>query len=152
MSDPRITEWKHSGKTYLWRYKDNIRNYPGWHFTADEESCRAFEELFGVMNDAIYSGSCEIPLSLPTERIVSVPNNRNGKARYSAAEKLRLKYDPSKINLWNMVFDGSTGLIEFGKEYLERLRKGIEDIRNGEGDYAIGPMDKDICFWIWWMI
>jgi hypothetical protein len=151
MSDPKITKWNHRGKTYLWRYKDNARNYPGWHFTADDESCDAFHELFEIMNAARYSGVCTISITAPTPEVLSVPNNRDGKARYESAKQLMVKYDPSQPHLWDITFKTSSVTLSIGKNHVQALRQGIKDIKTGNGDYAIGPMDKGNCLWIWWI-
>jgi hypothetical protein len=49
MPDPTVARWKQQGRVYLWRYKENRKNYPGWHFTADAVACNALLELFELM-------------------------------------------------------------------------------------------------------
>jgi hypothetical protein len=95
---------------------------------------------------------CTMPVSAPTSTILSVPNNQNGKARYESAKQLVLKYDPLKGNIWEISFINSSVVLKFGKNYLKHMQKGIADIRNGTGDYAIGPIDGENCLWIWWMV
>jgi hypothetical protein len=151
MSDPNISKWKHRGKSYLWRYKENTKNYPGWHFSADEISCSAFIDLFNLMDVATYSGNCKISITPPNDALLSIPNNLNGNARYETAKQLVIKYDPLKQVLWNITHNDSTVFIDIGKKYLLEFRKGIEDIKQGQGDYSIGPIADENRLWFWWM-
>jgi hypothetical protein len=152
MNAPDISKWEHRGKTYLWKYRDNARNFPGWHFTADNESCAAFDELFETINKARNPGVYTIPLCAPTQKVLSVPNNQGGRARFEPAKKLKIKYSPSQPDEWNMTFKNSTVTLNIGRNYLQALQKGIKDIKAGNGDYAIGPMEDENRIWVWWMV
>jgi hypothetical protein len=152
MSDPQISKWRTRGDTFLWRYKERTKRFFGWHFTANTISCRCFLDLFKIMEGAIFSGTCRIKLQPPTQTILSVPNNRNGNARYEPAKELILKFDPLETGLWDLNFSAPIITLKIGKTYLGEFKKGIENILNGQGDYAIGPTENDCRLWFWWMV
>ncbi|MCF1423247.1 hypothetical protein [Mangrovimonas futianensis] len=47
----QIEKHKVSGKVYVWTYKDNNRNYPGWNFTTDLKASESLSELLNLMSD-----------------------------------------------------------------------------------------------------
>ncbi len=155
MSDPNVAKWKPAGITSVWRYLDNARNFPGWHLTADAESCAALQQLFEQMLLAKYSVKTSLLTCPPTQELLCVPNNQGGKARWESVEKLHLKFDPAKQDNHWIVNPASDGLhIEIGRGKLESLRDGVRDITRGKGDYSIGPEDDsqydEQCLWFWW--
>lgn len=155
MGDPNISKWKASGNTYLWRYLDNERNYPGWHLTADHEACEALSRLFNLMEEAKYSVKVRIPVLPPRDAQLKVPNNQGGRARWRSVDFLEFRFDPQQRNsaLWSLELDKNTLSIEFGRAKLDGLKSGVEDISNRDGDYSIGPddaADSRQCLWFWW--
>ena len=156
MGDPSVAKWRAAGKTYLWRYLDNEKNYPGWHLTADSPSCAALDRLFGLMATAKYSAQARISIIPPTEAQLRVPNNQGGRARWQSVDSLELKFDPDQPDdqLWSVEVDKNMLSISMGRAKLHEHKAGIADISKGTGDYSIGP-DNDAayraqCLWFWW--
>lgn len=45
----RSHAWHHHGTVSLWRYLDNLRNYPGWHIGADAAGCASMLALLDAL-------------------------------------------------------------------------------------------------------
>lgn len=152
MSDPQVDKWKQTGTVYCWRYRDNARNYPGWNIAADKEGCAELLSLIDLMEAAPYSSSKTIRLTPPTDDVLSVPNNRLGEARWTAARSLSLRYPKGKVepDHWDLEREGDTLTLSIGEAKLRELRSGVEDMMAGEGDWGIGESDEEILFF-WWV-
>src|SRR5688572_30111766 len=94
LMDDAVKRWELRGHVYLWRYKGNARNYPGWHLTADAPACVALIELVDLMGGSRFSSSSPVPLSPPTEHQVGVPN---APLPHVAVEALELYHSPTKV-------------------------------------------------------
>lgn len=159
MSDPSVTRWRQRGRVYLWRYKENTRNYPGWHMTADHEACTSLVELIDAMQVARWPSNATVAVSPPTDDILLVPNNRGGAARWTAPTSLKLKYTRDQVDadFWSLGLQGGTLILAMGATALATLQKGILDIANGKGDYCIGADEahgtagSDAVLWFWWL-
>lgn len=91
--DQRIARWEQRGVVCLWRYLDNTKNYPGWHFSADRLGCNSVIELLALMETAELPMRRTVQLRPPSADVLGVPNNR--RARWKAAGALDLGVDPS---------------------------------------------------------
>jgi hypothetical protein len=153
MTDPILNKWKQKGKLYLWKYKQNTQNYPGWHLNANKEGVKSLLELFGLMKDAKYSCDRTLFVDAPTRDVLSVPNNKN--AAFRTVKKIQLKcfgLDHAEDN-WSFILTDDKIEFEFSKSKLEVLIKGIVDISEGNGDYALEIDDKVNpieYLWFWW--
>ena len=127
----------------LWRYLDNVRNYPGYHLSADVEGCREIRARLGRMDDSI-----SIALDPPTARVLAVPNNRKGQARQIAARKLRIQTGPSP-ETFHWTEEKTEFVLTCSQKRIGDLLKGIADIERGAGDYCIGDK-RDQRLWFWW--
>ena len=132
-------------KICVWRYLDNEKNYPGYNLSSDSEGCAYVKER---LNDHWPKSS--IPLTPPDGSVLSVPNNMDGKARVKAASKLKVLLDESADHDSVLIReDEGVVSITMSKTMKSKFIKGIEDMQNGEGDYALGNNENSIWFW-WW--
>ena len=140
--------WRQSGRISLWRYIENERNYPGWHFNADIAGCQSFEELLNALaTDG--SGSRTISLTSPTVRELQVPNNRGGRAKWMAPAKFRVILSQSSSE-WYFPSALDTATLSVGTDWLGPLREGLSGIPKGQGDYSIGGSeDENLQLWFW---
>ncbi|MCH9648644.1 MAG: hypothetical protein K0U98_10420 [Deltaproteobacteria bacterium] len=155
MPDPKVARWKQRGKVALWRYRDNVGNYSGFHMTADTTGCESLLELFRLMLEADYSSAQSIRLIPPTEGMLSVPNNRGGSARWRTSRVWTIRYPKSRVSPdhWELSVAERTCNLVTGRSLLEDLRKGVEDIQRGEGDYSIESgreQESNHPLWFWW--
>lgn len=129
----------------LWRYSENRRNFPGWHFTANADGCASFIALldaFAVDAD----GSRTLDVTAPTQAVLAVPNNRS--AALVVPAKLRLMLSASS-SYWSFPESTDPAELAVGVEWLPILRRAIAGIPQGQGDYSIGPAGSG-SLWLWW--
>jgi len=142
-------QWTCSGRISLWRYTGNERNFPGWHLNADPAGCGCLLALLALLpgDDAPYR---TIALTPPTAAQLSVPNNRHGIAAWVAPTRLRVRL-ADEPSLWAFPADLEPGTMTIGSHWIAPLRRGIDDIANGRGDYSIGGRGEDsLPLWFWW--
>ena len=145
--DDNVKRWQMRGNVYLWRYKGNARNYPGWHLTADEPGCAALLELIDLMRASQFSSEAPIPLSQPSPRELVVPN---APREHIPANSLTVYHSPTKLaaDHWRLTENDSRVRLEVGHDGLSELRNGIADVARHEGDYSIGATGQEL--WFWW--
>lgn len=142
--------WKQAGRVSLWRYTENERNFPGWHVTADAIGCSSLISLMDAFSSDSVASSRTVEVVAPTPEILAVPNNRSGRATWSAPTKLVLSFSPT-ASQWSFPSSSDRAAFTVGSEWLALLRKGIEGIPNGLGDYCIGPQSNgNLRLWFWW--
>jgi len=129
----------------LWRYKNNTRNYPGYHLSADLEGCRFLRENLSTIGNRL-----TIPLNKPDKAVLSVPNNQGGRARFISGGKLRVEII-ANLSDDHFEFDEreETIVLTCSRSQIGCLLRGIEDIESGEGDYCIRG-DGAHALWFWW--
>ena len=145
--DDIVKRWRLQGHVYLWRYKGDARNYPGWHLTADGPGCVSLLELIDLMGASRFSSEAQVPLSVPTEHQVGVPN---APLQHVPVRSLELYHSPTKVapDHWQLTENAGRARLELGSEKLTELRQGISDIARHEGDYSIGAEGQEL--WFWW--
>lgn len=131
--------------THIWRYKDNQRNYPGYHLSADAEGCRALLDWLRSRK-----ARPEFRLKTATPEVLSVPNNQEGLAAYVSCTLLKLQVRQD-VDRGHFVFSEVSGRLslECSQQQVECIIKGVEDIQRGEGDYCIGAGSQQ-ALWFWW--
>lgn len=134
---------------YLWRYLQNTRNYPGWHFAADEAVCRAFADLIQRMLDAQYNCQKALTITAPTKEILRIPNNQGGEARWSSPHTLIIKHQKDKTPDDYAALEDSAGTVTIsaGRRSLDLLKVCVLKIIEGENDYAIEIGNTELWFW-----
>jgi hypothetical protein len=73
---------------YLWRYLENVQNYPGWNVAADRAGTETLREVLALVADGVVPTN-EISCTQPSQIVLSVPNN--GESPVLAARVLRLE-------------------------------------------------------------
>jgi hypothetical protein len=142
--------WKQAGRISLWRYTENERNFPGWHVTADATGCSSLISLLDAFASDNVAVSRTVEVVAPTPEILAVPNNRSGRAAWSAPTKLVLSFSTAAAQ-WSFPNSSDPAAFTVGSEWLALLRKGIEGIPNGLGDYSIGTQSNgNLRLWFWW--
>src|ERR1044071_2745683 len=58
--DPQFKKFKLNGHVYLWKYRENTRNYPGWNITLDDQAIDSLLTLFGLMNESEFTSEVVI--------------------------------------------------------------------------------------------
>jgi len=136
------------GAIHLWRYAENRRNFPGYHFTADGPGCVAVTRVLAEATTA--TGTYEATLSLlpVTESVLAVPNNRASAA--SSYAKWRLVCStalPEKhlaITVNALCCD-----MQFSLAVANELLAGVQAVTHRRGDFSVGNGEPN-CLWFWW--
>jgi hypothetical protein len=139
------------GRVYLWKYTEKTTKFPDWHFTVDKVASASLLELLKMMEECEWSSKKEIILFQPTENQIGVPNYENGYAKWKGMDTmiLNFKKDVEKDYLKIIQRDNEVE-IQFGENKFEELKKAIDGIPKGRGDFGIyNPLDEDILS-IWW--
>ncbi|BDU16499.1 hypothetical protein [Lysobacter auxotrophicus] len=143
-----VSTWRQSGRVSLWRYTENVRNYPGWNLNVDAAGCRSLLELLDALTTE-GTGGRTITVTPPTSEQLRVPNNRGGAATWLAPEKwyVSLASDPGA---WNFPPDTQPAVLALGSNWLAPLRAGIAGTQVGIGDQSIGDRKRGLALWLWW--
>ena len=134
-----------SGSISLWRYRENVRNYPGWHLSADRRGGESLHALLLALRST--SGHRTVPITRPTAEVLSVPNNKNGTAKWIAVDKWRIEY--AEANHWAFTQKGELALLTIGTEDMADLIAGVATMQ-ADGDYSIGEGESGQRLWLWW--
>jgi hypothetical protein len=155
MSDPAVSKWKQHGKVYLWRYRQPSRHWVGWHMTADDPGCESLLNLLGQMKAAQWPSQQYLAIDKPTPAVLAVPNYRD--ETWYAPAQWKLKFPKGQVadEFWSLTRAGSEVTLILGASKLVEVSEGVQAVRMGDGDYAIGPEDKEnwtesLSFW--WML
>lgn len=143
-----LSAWRQTGLISLWRYTENGQNYPGWHLSADANGCDSLIRLMDAFAACSQSGFRTVQTQAPTSAQLQVPNNKAGRAAFQAPERLRVvKLDnPAE---WTLSADNATLALTIGVDWLAPLRQAFEALRQGKGDFSVGPSGGEVLT-LWW--
>ena len=149
----QIEKLKVSGGVYIWKYIENDRNYSGWNMTVDNSASQELSLLFDMMNKCDWSTSKKILTTRPTDKEISVPNNRNGIAKWITKSKIIFSLKTSKtLDYWVITETSDELEISFGKEKLKEFKEAIVKIQNGKGDFSISDEKASNILTLWWRV
>ena len=155
MSDA-VNHWKPSGTIILWTFRQQNKNYYGWHLTADAAGCESFIDLLDKMNSTSLPVKRTVPLDHPDHFPFSGIGGPFKWSDHVFAQKLKLIYSSTLLaESWEATYSDGVFQLSIGARFLSRLRAGIVDIKRGEGDYSIGPWNEkkpEDMLWFWWYI
>jgi hypothetical protein len=140
-------DWKQTGNIYLWRYKDNPKNLPGHHLTADHEGIESVSMLIQMLLQSSTETKRTLRLTAPKDTESAVPDPRS-KKKIESVEKLVLQFEAQNDSFWSLTGDKNKLMLRAGRTKLLKLREGLKDIEKGRGDYYIGPKGQEL--WFWW--
>ena len=140
----------HPHRIFLWRYRENTRNYPGYHLTADRKGCAHLSDVLTTHEGTRRPMTNSVTLAPVTPEILSVPGNSRGDATAVALASLTLLTDPSYPDEWFKISDnGSACSLELSRAQAGCVLEGVTDILRDKGDYCVGG-DGDHVIWFWW--
>jgi len=139
-----------AAEVVLWKYRENRRNYPGYHLTADLAGCEILRTTFQSLAHATTRLETSIALSPITPAVLSVPNNRAGNATVVCFEKWSLASGPEFEDPYFIFGESGTQCrLVLSRALCARVCEGIEDIGRGRGDYSVGAGGQQV-LWFWW--
>ncbi len=150
MPDESVNKWKQQGCLYLWRYLENIGNFPGWHLTADKLFCQNFADLTTLMFASRWNSQKALSVTPPNAKVLRIPNNRGDQARWKTAQSFLLKYPKNKAHEDYFALEESESIVilSVGTQKLQLFSECIDSILHGKNDYSIGSHDSPR-LWFW---
>lgn len=123
---------------WCWRYLENTRNYPGLHLTGRGTACDALLDCVDTLRREGPGSRRAMPLrALQAEDEARI----TGGQRYRSFHTLRMHWHQPSAELQQMAFVESDGIASFHLTdvALQDFCDSLRDVKNGAGDYSIGP-------------
>lgn len=137
-------------RIYLWRYRENRRNYPGYHLTADVTGCELLINALSRHENTKAERQSLIPLSPVTPGILAVPANRRGDPTVVSFGALLLSTQPGwAAERFELSESYPQCRLELSSAQAGCMLEGVRDIQRGKGDYCVGG-EGDHVVWFWW--
>lgn len=141
-----VDTWKQAGRLFFWRFTENTRNFPGWHFMVDRAASTSIASLLRSMAKSPSACSRTVVVSLPTTEVLRVPNNRNSQC--VAPERLRIELDMSGAKTWALVEDGAVVHWQLSADYLSDAAAVFADpAKHFDSSFGMEPV-----LWCWGML
>jgi len=148
-----IEKLKVSGKIFIWRYTDNDRNYPGWNLTVDKMASQDLSQLFRLMEQCDWSTKKSVSTSQPTDKELSVPNNRQGTAKWMSKPAITfIVRKDGGADVWAVHEKKNEIEIALSKNRLQQLRDAILDVPNGRAETSIADSKQENILTFWWRL
>jgi hypothetical protein len=141
-----LDSWKQAGRLFFWRFTENTRNFPGWHFMVDRAASTSIAALLRSMAQSESPCYRTVVVSLPTAEVLSVPNNRN--AQCVAPERLRLELTLSSASAWALVEDGAVVHWTLGVDRMREAAKVFAD----PAKYFDSTIGQEPVLWSWGLL
>jgi len=138
-----VDRWRQAGRLFFWRFTENTRNFPGWHFMVDRAASTSIAALLRSMAQSGSPCSRTIVVSLPTAEVLSIPNNRNSQC--VAPERLRIELDLSGGDAWTLVEDGAVVHWRLGAESLRTVAEVFAD----PAKHVDSTVGQEPVLWSW---
>lgn len=138
-----VDSWTQAGRLFFWRFTQNTRNFPGWHFMVDRAASTSIAALLRSMAQSASLCSRTIVVSLPTAEVLTIPNNRNSQC--VAPERLRIELDLSGSDAWSLVEDGTVVHWRMGADSL----RSVADVFADPAKYFDSTVGKEPVLWSW---
>ena len=138
-------EWKQTGKLYLWRYLENTRNYSGWNIAFNRE-CR--ESMMSLVSKILKNRVASIDIlkiSKPTRKVLRIPNNMHGKAKWESPSRLIFVYNGENSQDWSIIFERGIMVWVLGLKYLKEVCRVFKK----PYDYFDDAVGYGPCVWVW---
>jgi hypothetical protein len=147
MNRDLLHDWRQSGLICVWRYVDNLGNYPGWHFAADADGFVSLIDLLESFTSQPGDPSRfrTIQISQPTAALLAVPNNP-----YSSIivpEKLRVA-SSYVCHAWTVTQSESHLVITIGRDQCDSIIGWLRDPERAF-DTSFGEPTR---LWFWGIV
>jgi len=147
----RIEKLRQTGNIALWRYSINTKNYPGWHFTADEAGRAFLYELFELMANSEWPSHKMLDTTSPN-KLIKVPNLYTKNNTWQESRYMLLRYNLSENDcLWSIKLEKQNVVIEFGESKLKEFQKSLMRMEKNENDFVMVDTENSVqhTLWFW---
>lgn len=139
-----LYSWTLKGNLYLWRYKNNPKNYKGWHFTGDRHGLASLCDLLNLMSKEEQCAKCTIRLAKPTETELSISGCNDRALKES---KVVLHFETDNPVEWSIKPYGDSMDIIMSPHSLKGFRESLQLLLRGRNDFSFGYGENKIWFW-----
>ena len=120
-----LNMWRQAGVLYLWRYTENVRNYPGWHLAADQ---LGHASLLALLNRLLTANGTGVWRTLesaaPSAGVLAIANNR----RSPVVSPSRIRVAASvTADEWTIAEAESDAVMTLGAHHLEGIIRRRSD-------------------------
>lgn len=135
------------GGVALWRYRENQRNYPGFHVAAAAPGC---ERLLGALALIQMERGREVVVDLmpPDAAILKRANNRQGLARIASFKHWRFRQAATSAPGLAFLIRGDTCNLDVAPQMIARLSEAVVTLAQRTDDFSLGDRDEDL-LWFW---
>lgn len=149
--DSQIEKYKPKGRIYIWKYTEKYSKFESWHFTLDQEGANSLSILLDLMKESQYPSKKNVAATYPGRDQLDVPNYLNGKAKWVSKPYVTFSFKKyENENYWEIKENADSIELRFGYDKLLELKKAIQDIPKGKGDYGICDANENKSLMIWW--
>ena len=141
-----VDSWKQAGRLFFWRFTENTRNCPGWHFMVDQAASASIAGLLRSMAKSESPCARAVVVSLPTAEVLGVPNNR-----YSpcvAPERLRIEMITTEAKSWRLTEDGAVVHWQLSAKSL----CDVADVFADPAKYFDSTIGENPALWSWGLL
>jgi len=120
-----LNSWRQTGVLHLWRYTENVRNYPGWHLATDLAGHASFLDLLTLLKSAAESrASRTVKPTIPSAEVLATANNR----RSPVVSPTRVRIAASGVaDHWTIAEVNADVTIELGVQHLDGIIRWLSD-------------------------
>ena len=147
MASQALQNWRQQGLVSLWRYVGANRSYKGWHLSADADGCRSLLMLINAFSDDSPVLHRTVSVTAPSKALLAVPGRMS--SGVESVSKLRLSHSVSPTD-WLLTESDDAVSLAFGETWRGKLREATNALSKGEGDFRIGPENREQGIWFWW--
>jgi len=138
-----LNSWRQTGLIHLWRFTENVKNYPGWHLATDPTGHASFLDLLTRLRVTSEPGASRtVHATSPSAKVLAIVNNR-----------LSPVVSPSRVRVarngiadqWTITEGEADVTVTMGSEHLDGIIRWLGDPA-AAFDTTYG---KDPPLWFW---
>jgi hypothetical protein len=138
-----LNSWRQAGLLHLWRFTENVKDYPGWHLATDPTGHASFLDLLRrLRRTSEFSASRTVHPTPPSAELLAAVNNR----RSSVVSPARVRVTRSDVaDQWVLAERGAEVTVTIGVAQLGGTIQWLADPA-AAFDTSYG---KDPPLWFW---
>ena len=125
MSTVELKFWRQTGVLHLWRFTENVRNYPGWHLATDPTGLASLLDLLTRLRSTSESGASRtVHLTGPSAEVLATVNNRRSPVVSPARVRVATIDVPDG---WAITEQDADMTMTMGVEHLDGIIRWLGD-------------------------
>lgn len=156
MSDPKVDSWRQHGRILFWRDSRQVRNFPGWNLSADEQGLGSLLILLSCMHQARWTAQATMHVHAPDQSDFDLPVDEG--SILNPAE-FTLKYPVGKVTDTHWAWAGTSKhpVLTIGSAKLSQWQDAVKRLATGADDFCVhaeeqSKHDSDprrLSIWFW---